>query len=91
MHEIHRVPLARKQPYLAYMTKQGLGNLKANGFRPAGPWVVDVGRYCEITYLFRYDSLAGRQRLIAKFAATAEAPKLDARSASSLKRLRPGC
>ena len=56
-----------KEAYLAYMTNQGLGVLKANGFRPAGPWVVDVGRWSEITYLFRFDSLAERERLIAKF------------------------
>ena len=41
------------------------------------PWVVDVGRWSEITYLFRYDSLAERERLIARFAATAEARTFD--------------
>ena len=61
------------------MTKQGLGVLKANGFRPAGPWVVDVGRWSEVTYLFRFDSLAERERLIAKFSETAEARAFDAR------------
>ena len=59
------------------MTRDGLGTLKAIGFRPVGPWVVDVGRWSEITYLFRYDSLAERERLIAKFAATAEAKTFD--------------
>ena len=49
------------------MTGQGLGLLKANGFRPVGPWVVDVGRWSEVTYLFRFDSLAERERLIARF------------------------
>ena len=63
VHEIHRVPLARKDAYLAYMTGTGLGILKAHGFRPAGPWVVDVGRWSEVTYLFRFDSLAERERL----------------------------
>ena len=61
------------------MTRHGLGMLKANGFRPAGPWVVDVGRWSEVTYLFRFDSLAERERLIAKFSATAEARSFDAR------------
>jgi hypothetical protein len=39
VHEIHRVPLARRDAYLAFMTRQGLDLLKAHGFRPAGPWV----------------------------------------------------
>ena len=73
VHEIHRVPLARRDAYLDFMTKQGLGLLKANGFRPVGPWVVDVGRWSEVTYLFRFESLAERERLIAKFSATADA------------------
>ncbi len=60
VHEIHRVPLARKEAYLEYMRKHGLGVLETNGFRPAGPWIVDVGRWAEITYLFRFDSLAER-------------------------------
>ena len=71
VHEIHRVPLARKEAYLTYMTKEGLGVLKANGFRPAGPWLVDVGRSCEFTYLFRFESLAERERQIARFSASA--------------------
>ena len=79
VHEIHRVPIARKEAYLDYMTRQGLGILKANGFRPAGPWVVDVGRSSEITYLFRYESLAERERIIARFAATADARTFDAK------------
>jgi len=79
VHEIHRVPLARKNAYLAYMTRQGLDLLKTNGFRPVGPWVVEVGRWSEVTYLFRYDSLAERERLIAKFSATAEAQAYDSK------------
>ena len=67
------MPLARRDAYLAFMTGQGLDLLKANGFRPAGPWVVDVGRWSEVTYLFRFESLAERERLIAKFSATADA------------------
>jgi type 1 glutamine amidotransferase len=69
VHEIHRVPLARKDAYLAYMTEQGLDGLKAQGFRPVGPLVVDVGRWSEVTYLFRFESLAERERLIAEFSA----------------------
>ena len=77
VQEIHRVPLARKNAYLAFMTRQGLDLLKTNGFRPVGPWVVEVGRWSEVTYLFRYESLAERERLIAKFSATAEAQAYD--------------
>ena len=79
VHEIRRVPLARKEAYLAYMTKQGLAVLKANGFRPTGPWVVDVGRWSEVTFIFGFDSLADRERLTAKFSATAEARTFDAK------------
>ena len=46
---------------------------KTQGFRPVGPWVVDVGRWSEVTYLFRFESLAERERLMAQFAATAAA------------------
>jgi type 1 glutamine amidotransferase len=73
VHEVHRVPLARRADYLAFMTRQGFDLLKAHGFRPAGPWVVDVGRWSEVTYLFRFESLAERERLIATFSGTADA------------------
>jgi type 1 glutamine amidotransferase len=73
VHEIHRVPLARKDAYLAFMTSQGLERLKAHGFRSVGPWVVDVGRWSEVTYLFRFQRLAERERLIARFSAAADA------------------
>jgi type 1 glutamine amidotransferase len=73
VHEVHRVPLARRSDYLAFMTGPGFARLKAHGFRPAGPWVVDVGRWSEVTYLFRFESLAEREQLIAKFSATPDA------------------
>jgi type 1 glutamine amidotransferase len=73
IHEIHRVPLARRDAYLAFMAKQGLKLLKDHGFRPVGPWLVDVGRWTEVTYLFRFESLAERERKITEFAATADA------------------
>ncbi len=63
-HEIHRVPLEARDAYLKYMAGEGLGLLKEQGFRPVGPWVVDVGRWSEVTYLFRFESLAQRERLI---------------------------
>ncbi len=55
------------------MTAQGLERLKTHGFRPVGPWVVDVGRWSEVTYLFLFESLAERERLIAGFSATQDA------------------
>jgi len=74
VHEVHRVPsLAKRDAYLAYMTTQGLDLLKAHGFRPVGPWVVDVGRRSEVTYLFRFESLAERERLIAQYSASKDA------------------
>jgi hypothetical protein len=73
IHEIHRVPLVRRGAYLDFMTRQGLDLLKTNGFRPVGPWIVDVGRWTEVTYLFRFESLAERERLVAEFSAKAEA------------------
>ena len=66
VHEIHRVPLARRGAYLEYMGKQGIGLLKANGFRPAGPWIAEVGKWSEVTYLYSYESLAQREQLIDK-------------------------
>jgi type 1 glutamine amidotransferase len=73
IHEIHRVPIARRDAYLAFMTLKGLDLIKAHGFRPVGPWIADVGRWSEVTYLLRYDSLAERERLMAKFSATVDA------------------
>jgi type 1 glutamine amidotransferase len=69
IHEIHRVPPRRLAAYLQFMEKEGLGLLKKHGFRPAGPWLVSVGKWSEITYLFHFRSLAERERLIAAFAA----------------------
>ncbi len=81
VHEVHRVPLARRDAYLAFMTGQGLDLLKKHGFRPVGPWVVELGRWTEVTYLFRFDSLAERQRLIAAFSATDDARRYGAKIA----------
>ncbi len=67
VHEIHRVPLTQRDAYLAYMTGQGLGLLKASGFRPAGPWIVEIGSWSDVTYLYSYESLAEREQTIAKF------------------------
>jgi type 1 glutamine amidotransferase len=72
VHEIHRVPLKGQAAYLKFMQREGLPLLKKHGFRPAGPWLVEVGKWSEITYLFRFDSLADRQRRIARFSAHAD-------------------
>jgi type 1 glutamine amidotransferase len=69
IHEVHRVPLRRLEAYLKFMEKDGLGLLKKHGFRPVGPWLTAVGKWTEVTYLFRFDSLAERSRLIAAFSA----------------------
>jgi type 1 glutamine amidotransferase/glyoxylase-like metal-dependent hydrolase (beta-lactamase superfamily II) len=73
IHEIHRVPLARREAYLSFMMGQGLSLLENHGFRPVGPWVVDVGQWSEVTYLFRFASLAEREKAIAAFSATPDA------------------
>ncbi|HJT31816.1 MAG TPA: ThuA domain-containing protein, partial [Pirellulales bacterium] len=67
IHERHRVPLAKRQEYLAFFTGDGLAMLKRHGFRPVGPWTVAVGTWSEFTWLFTFDSLAERDRLIADF------------------------
>jgi hypothetical protein len=66
VHEIHRVPLSRMKSYLEFM-ERSLPALKKAGFRFAGPWETAVGNWNEVTYLFRYESLEERDRLIAAF------------------------
>ncbi len=84
------MPLAHRAEYLAFMTGKGLGLLKDHGFRPAGPWVVEVGRWSEVTYLFRFESLAERERLIARFLRDRRCARPTARrSANSPRRSRP--
>ncbi len=69
VHEIHRVPLSRMKSYLEFM-QRSLPALKKAGFRLAGPWETAAGRWNEVTYLFRYESLEERDRLIAAFLPT---------------------
>lgn len=66
VHEVHHVPFDRTGAYLAVMRDQ-LAVLKKHGFRPVGPLETAVGRSTEVTYLFTFDSLAERDRLIAEF------------------------
>ncbi|MFO1093906.1 MAG: NIPSNAP family protein [Planctomycetaceae bacterium] len=70
IHEIHRVPLGKQQDYQTWLTGTGLPLLQKHGFRPVGPWRTSVGQWNEITFLFRFESLAEREQLIAKFMAT---------------------
>jgi type 1 glutamine amidotransferase len=67
IHEIHRVSLKNQEKYLELMKKEGLALLKKHGFRPVGPWIVGIGKWAEVTYLFRFESLSERDQLIARF------------------------
>ncbi len=73
VHETHRVPLTHREAYLEYMSKKGVGLLKANGFRANGPLVVEVGKWSEVTYLYAYESLAERERKIAELSSNSAA------------------
>ncbi|HEV3021740.1 MAG TPA: NIPSNAP family protein, partial [Pirellulales bacterium] len=78
IHERHRVPSARRDDYLQFMREQGLPMLKRQGFRPVGPWIVTIGDSSDVTYLFTFDSLAERERLIERFSAHADAAGYEA-------------
>jgi type 1 glutamine amidotransferase len=67
VHEVHRVPLKRQGVYLDYFETKGLNVLKGHGFRPVGPFVTVVGQWTEVTFLFRFESLAERDTLITEF------------------------
>jgi hypothetical protein len=67
IHEIHRVPLRQMEAYMKFVEKDGLPLLKKHGFRPVGPLVAGVGKWSEVTYLFRFQSLAERDRLVTQF------------------------
>jgi hypothetical protein len=77
VHEIHRVALAQKVAYLKFMQNDGLDLLKRNGFRAVGPWIVGVGNWREVTYLFCFESLKQREELLAAFAKTQEAQRYN--------------
>ncbi|HLJ11041.1 MAG TPA: NIPSNAP family protein [Planctomycetaceae bacterium] len=79
IHETHRVPLKRQGEYLDWMKREGLKMLEKHGFRPVGPWTTAVGRWSEATLLFRFDSLAERDKLIARFGATDDGKKYGER------------
>jgi hypothetical protein len=73
VHEVHRVPLGRRDAYLKFMQTEGLNLLKRHGVQPVGPWIVSVGNWSEVSYLFRFDSLRERERLLAAFSGHADA------------------
>lgn len=70
IHEVHRVPLKWQPAYLEWLQSEGLRTLSKNGFRPVGAWLTHVGRSTEATFLFGFESLAERDRLIARFMTT---------------------
>jgi hypothetical protein len=70
IHEVHRVPLKQQGPYLDWLKSDGLKLLEKHGFRPSGPWTTSIGRWSEVTLLFGFESLAERDKLIARFGAT---------------------
>jgi type 1 glutamine amidotransferase len=71
-HEIHRVPLARQGAYFHWLRAEGLPILEKFGFRPVGPWTTSIGDWSEVTLLLRFESLAERDKLIARFNASVE-------------------
>src|SRR2546425_743859 len=68
VHEIHRVSLGHRGEYLRFM-ERAVPLLQKHGFRPVGPFETGIGRWNQVTYLFRYESLAERDQLMAAFAA----------------------
>jgi hypothetical protein len=68
VHETHRVALGHMESYLTFMEKE-LAVLKSHGFRPLGPFRTVVGQSSLVTYLFRYQSLAEREKLLSDFRA----------------------
>ncbi len=69
VHESHHVPVDRMSGYARFMKTEGLRTLRKHGFRPVGPFVVEVGKWSEVTFLFRFESLAQRERLRTAFQA----------------------
>src|SRR2546426_405266 len=60
--------VGRRGEYLRFM-ERAVPLLQKHGFRPVGPFETGVGRWSQVTYLFRYESLAERDQLMAAFAA----------------------
>jgi type 1 glutamine amidotransferase len=79
IHEFHHVPFVHLDGYLTFMQQEGLSTLKKHGFRPVGPFVAEVGKWGDVTYLFRFESLAERERLRAAFQAHADSKAYGAK------------
>ena len=45
------------------MEEEGLATLRKHGFRPIGPFMVEIGSWSEVTLLFRFKILAEREKL----------------------------
>lgn len=73
VHEVHRVTDSERDAYLLFMQNKGLPTIKSHGFRPVGPWLTGIGNRSEVTYLYLYDSLAERDKLLAAFAKSEDA------------------
>jgi hypothetical protein len=78
IHEIHDVPLPRREAYLKLLPDLAAA-LKKQGFRWSGPFFNAVGDGSEVTWLFYYESLAERDAKLEALAASPEAGKLKAR------------
>ena len=78
IHEQHRVPLSHRDEYLKFMRENGLPTLKRHGFRAAGPLIVAIGDSSDVTYLFAFDSLSQREKLMAEFTSHADAASYEA-------------
>lgn len=72
VHAVHKVPLARQGQFLYYLESEGLKLMQSYGFRPVGPWTTTIGNWTEVTLLFRFESLAEREKQLARFRASEE-------------------
>jgi hypothetical protein len=73
IHEVHRVADSQREAYLLFMQNKALPMIKSHGFRPVGPFTTGIGNRSEVTYLYLYDSLAERDKLLAAFANSGDA------------------
>jgi len=85
IHEVHRVPLIHQPAFVDWLATTGIKLLEKHGIHPIGPFTTAVGRWGEVTLLFRFESLAERDRLISRFMASPEGAKYD----STLKHWNP--
>jgi hypothetical protein len=77
VHEVHRVPFARREAYQKAVVSEALPILRKHGFRWVGPFQTAIGRWTETTYLWLYESLAERDAKLAALADTEDGRKVD--------------